>query len=131
MVNVRFSSYDELNAIVDEADRLPSYSNHILNSENISSLRNCLRNVEVFHAYEENTSVDKFVTLTIFKAKRDDDFEYFDIYPTSSTIYDYLNYLSVNAGFIFANLKTANNKTGRCFHTCLFRCSLNYFAFSA
>ena len=72
--------YDELNAIVDEADRLPSYSNHILNSENISSLRNCLRNVEVFHAYEENTSVDKFVTLTIFKAKRDDDFEYFDIY---------------------------------------------------
>ena len=80
MVNVRFSSYDELNAIVDEADRLPSYSNHILNSENISSLRNCLRNVEVFHAYEENTSVDKFVTLTIFKAKRDDDFEYFDIY---------------------------------------------------
>ena len=80
MVNVRFSSYDELNAIVDEADRLPSYSNHILNSENISSLRNCLRNVEVFHAYEENTTVDKFVTLTIFKAKRDDDFEYFDIY---------------------------------------------------
>lgn len=80
MVNVRFSSHDELNAIVDDADRLPSYSNHILNSENISSLRNCLRNVEVFHAYEENTSVDKFVTLTIFKAKRDDDFEYFDIY---------------------------------------------------
>ena len=65
---------------MDEADRLPSYSNHILNSENISSLRNCLRNVEVFHAYEENTSVDKFVTLTIFKAKRDDDFDYFDIY---------------------------------------------------